>query len=228
MSPANPDIQTFSGQQRTADDLMRFVPPSAARVLDMHTGNSERGRLLKERGVEKRIGIMPRETLPDRDDPYTLSTAWYVDDWGLPEEEARDLDCVLLDEVIPRVRDYRGLLRELRTRVRDNALLVATLPNIQYHRCVTMVAEGHWQTADQGVLARPNIYLFTAVEGRNLINDCGFQTQRIVPLVQDPPEAFPREEDGYVRRDGYSVGPLRDNEYQSWLTEYYLFLATPV
>lgn len=226
MAALDIDHQTFSGHTRAADDLLRFVPPSSARVLDIHTGNVDRARMIRERGTEAIVGMMPKVSLPASHDPYHHRQAWHVDDWELPANE-RDFDCIIVDEVLPRVRNYRGLLWDLRRRISDGGLLVVTLPNIQYHRCVCGVAEGHWQTTTQGVLARENIFLFTAIEGRNLINECGFQTQRIAALVKDEPSVFPRDANGFIRRGAYSIGPLNDAEYQGYLTEYYLYLATP-
>jgi hypothetical protein len=54
------------------------------------------------------------------------------------------------------------LLRELKTKLTDHGLIVASIPNIRYYSMLKqLVVYGNWDYKDQGILDRTHLRFFT-------------------------------------------------------------------
>jgi len=128
--------------------------------------------------------------------------------------------------VLERLRNPDAFLEPLLDCLAPGGLAILTAPNMQYHKTAFMLAGGRWCYGDSGVMARKNLRFFTAYEIRWMLQRAGITNVRFASLVKDDEAALPRDGEGYVWQGDIRVGPLNDEQYAAWLTEYYLVLAT--
>jgi 2-polyprenyl-3-methyl-5-hydroxy-6-metoxy-1,4-benzoquinol methylase len=205
--------------------LVRFVPAAARRVLDCGCGDGTRARALRARGIPELVcapapGV---EAAP----PDACTRCFTLDALTpvLPSDLGR-FDVIFCDDTLARLRDPEPLLAALRDVLRPGGLMIATAPNVQHHENVIMLVQGRWTQGTQGALARQHLRFFTAVELVRLFERCGFAQVKCTPLRADPPEAFPRDAEGCVRRGRICIGPLDDRAYRAWLARDYVVLAS--
>lgn len=205
------------------DHLLDFVPRSAARVLDCAGEWGRRGHLLKSRGVREVFGVVDVTAgAPGTDEGYDGVVQGPLDFVELPGGR---FDCLICTSALERLRNPEAFLPTLLKLLAPGGLFLATVPNMQYHKIVCALTEGHWTYGDGGVWDRNNLRFYTAHELRWLMNRSGVSQCKLASLVADDPAAFPRDADGFVRSGRLRIGPLEDDAYPAWLTEYYLVLA---
>lgn len=206
------------------EHLLAYVPRSAARVLDCTATPGHRGALLKEHGAREVVGLLDTAASDPAGAGYDQVIQEALDRLSLPFPPGQ-FDCIICTETLERRRNPEAFLTPLLDSLTPGGLFLATVPNIQYHKVVRALVRGRWHYGNSGVWDQANLRFFTAREIKVLLGDAGVETSKLASLVKDAEEAFPRDNDGYVRRDGLRIGPLDTAAWQAWLTEYYLVLA---
>lgn len=229
MTPAQA-IDTISHQSDRArklslDALLEYVPRAAARVLDCTGEWGSRGLALKSRGAREVIGLVDATAgEPGPTEGYDQVIQGPLDFIELPPERSV-FDCILCSFALERLRNPEAFLPELLKRLAPGGLFLAVVPNMQYHKIVCALTEGHWTYGDSGVWDRKNLRFYTAHELRWLMDRAGVSQCKLASLVADAPEAFPLDGDGIAHIGRLRIGPLSQDAYPAWLTEYYLLLA---
>ena len=218
--------QTNRADQLALDVLLPYLPKMASRVLDCTGVLANRGTALKAHGVSEAIGLVDASAgTPDGDEGYDQLVSGPLDFTEIPFE-AGSLDCIMLTHVLERLRNPDAFLKPLVDCLSPAGMVVMVVPNIQYHKTVFSLAQGRWNYGDSGVWAKENLRFFTAYDIRWMLQRLGITNTRFSSLVMDDEATLPRDADGYVRQGDVRAGPLKDETYAAWLTEYYLVLAT--
>ena len=224
-----PDTQSHHPDRAAClavDALLPCIPVSAKRVLDCTGVLAQRGVALKNRGIPEVFGLVDASAgTPRGDEGYDQLLLGSLDFLTLPYE-AGSVDCILCTHVLERLRNPEAFLKRLLECLCPGGMLIMTIPNLQYHKTVFMLAEGRWCYGNSGIMARENLRFYTAHEMRWMLQRLGITNARFTSLVSDEEETLPRDGDGCVRRGGVCAGPLSDELYRAWLTEYYLMLAS--
>lgn len=90
-----------------------------------------------------------------------------------------------------------------------------------------MLAEGRWDCFEGGLIPPGQLRFFTAYEIGKLLRENGFKVLRCGGLEPDPPEALPRDPDGYCTVGRIRIGPLNETEYKAYRSRRYIIYATP-
>lgn len=205
--------------------LLRFIPTAARRVLDCACGDGRRGAAIKARAQAEVAGI-ERDPEAAALASKALDRVWCGDLCAARTSFPDDyFDCAVCDDVLAQVRDPKAALNEVRRVLGPGGLLLATVPNLQYHETVRMLAEGRWTYAETGIMAWNHLRFYTAHELVRTLRDAGFTVHKCGPLISDPPAALPRGEDGMIRMGRISIGPLNDDDYKAYLTQQYIVFA---
>lgn len=203
--------------------MIDYVPRSAARILDCTGEWGARGHQLKSRGAREVIGLVDATAgEPGADEGYDYVVQGALDFVQLPSQR---FDCIICSAALERLRNPEAFLPPLLKLLAPGGLFLAAVPNMQYHKIVCALAEGRWDYGESGVWARKNLRFYTAHELRWLMNRAGVAQCKLASLVADDPAAFPRDDAGFARAGRLRIGPLTDEVYPAWLSEYYLLLA---
>lgn len=229
MNPAEA-IDTISHQSDRAkklsvETLLAYVPRAAGRILDVTGVWGGRGHQLKSRGAREVVGLVDATAgEPGPSEGYDHVVQGALDFIEVPP--ARPLfDCILCSFALERLRNPETFLPTLLERLAPGGLFLAVVPNMQYHKIVCALAEGHWRYGDSGVWDRKNLRFYTAHELRWLMDRAGMSQCKLASLVADEPTAFPLDDDGVAHVGRLRIGPLSPDAYPAWLTEYYLMLS---
>jgi SAM-dependent methyltransferase len=217
--------QPDRAQRLSLDYLLRFVPQSAARVLDCTGEWRARGHKFKARGAREVVGLVDTTAgAPGPDEGYDQVHQGALDFLPLPAVPPL-FDCIVCSSALERLRNPEAFLPAMLNLLSPGGLFLAVVPNMQYHKIVCALSEGRWAYGDSGVWGRNNLRFYTAHELRWLMQRCGVSQCKLASLVADEPSVFPRDSQGVVHTGRLHIGPMDDESYPAWLTEYYLLLA---
>lgn len=206
-------------------ELAAHVPEDAQRVLDIGCGGGEFGRALKERGVREVVGV------------ELVERAWQMarqnlDDAILGNIESIDLpfidghfDCVCFGDVLEHLVDPTAVLTKCARVLRDDGLMVMSIPNVRFFQVIVMLASGRWRYDDAGILDRTHLRFFTAYEMQEMVRQAGLEVARMAPLSMWPPNELPRTPDNSLALGKLTLHDVGDMDYQDLLTFQYLVVA---
>lgn len=191
--------------------LLDYVPASVARALDCGGASGPLVEGLEVRGVTvERLDPVD----PDGRDALPLAA-------GDASHE-----CVICVDVLARVRDAEPLARELARVLAPGGLLLATVPNAQFHRIVLGLAAGDWTTTADGIITRDHLRFFTAFEAVTLLRKMDLEIRGLLPVAGAEPADVPLDDGGCIVHDNIRLGPLNGDAYRLHLASQLLVIAT--
>jgi 2-polyprenyl-3-methyl-5-hydroxy-6-metoxy-1,4-benzoquinol methylase len=217
-----------TARAQAVETLFRLPPRSAQRMLHCPCGDGRLGRRWMDEGVGQVVGIdghaesveEARARLPE-----VLHGA--IEDMTLPFER-ESFDCILLDGILPRLRDPRRFVERMAPLLSPSGLLIASSPNLQFFSSVQMLAEGRIEYGIDGVWSRDHIRFYTGHELLRLFWDAGLPVARLIGLAILPPEVLPLDSAQRLALGKISLGPLDETEYLAFRTEQYAVLGAAI
>jgi SAM-dependent methyltransferase len=174
-------------------DLLPLLPERATRILEVGCGAGATGRLLRERYPDARlVGIEV--------DPGAAEAARAVYDAviqrDLEELEAPELlevaggcfDLVLYPDVLEHLRNPWGVLRELRKALVEDAVVIASIPNVANILTIYELRHGRWPYAPDGLFDRTHLRFFGRTDAVQLFESTGYSVEALhrIPAIPLP------------------------------------------
>ncbi len=160
-------------------EIIAMIPEGCSSVLDVGCGTGALGRRLKEKGISEVCGIELS--------PAAASEAMQVLDrvvegnvelLDLPFEEGY-FDCIVCADVLEHLLDPWSAVGKLKKLLKPNGCIVASIPNVGFHRVVRGLIRGKWRYSDAGVLDRSHLRFFTWQGMKALFQDSGFTIEKV-------------------------------------------------
>lgn len=158
-------IERFSDKyyEGRREDLIRFIPPDAKRILDVGCGTGETGLSIKNRfgsnvevsGIEldSRIG----ETAKVKIDRVIIGD---VEQTALPFDNEY-FDCIIYGDILEHLVDPWGILKRHLRFLKKDGCIIASIPNIAHYRTSKMLRKKEWNYRDAGILDKSHLRFFT-------------------------------------------------------------------
>ena len=145
-------------------DLLKLIPGTAARFLDVGCGAGDNARLLRRRIPSARIdcitasGAEAQEVRQHADEVWV----WNLED-GLPPDIPRGVyDVILLSHVLEHLRCPWDLLDDLSNVAEPaNGIALVALPNIGFWRTRLALAFNGFRYSDSGMFDRTHLRFFS-------------------------------------------------------------------
>lgn len=142
-------------------EIVQMIPPGCLTVLDVGCGNGILGEYLKKNGVERVCGIeIIAEAARNAVSVLDAVLTGNIESMDLPFEH-ESFDCIVCADVLEHLVDPWSVVSKLKKLIKPGGCLVASLPNIGFHRVVRNLLKGHWRYEDAGVLDRTHLRFFT-------------------------------------------------------------------
>jgi len=161
-------------------EMTPFVPAGVRRVLELGCGGGEFGAALKSQRALDVIGI-ETATAAAAAARQRLDRVLEIDiERELPDLAEGACDCLVCNDVLEHLADPWAALQRLRPYVRSGGWLVASIPNVRFHKVVRrLIWPGEWRYEHDGVLDRTHLRFFTRQSARELVESAGFRIERM-------------------------------------------------
>jgi 2-polyprenyl-3-methyl-5-hydroxy-6-metoxy-1,4-benzoquinol methylase len=169
---------SYYAEQRP--EMLRFVPESARRVLDVGCAGGLFGAALKqERSIEV-WGVEPvaaaAEAARDRLDRVVARPI----EEALADLPVAHFDAVTFTDVLEHLIDPWAILRATAPLLAPGGVVVASVPNVRFFRNLAMLLfDGDWRYTESGPLDRTHLRFFTRKSMERLFTESGYAVERI-------------------------------------------------
>jgi 2-polyprenyl-3-methyl-5-hydroxy-6-metoxy-1,4-benzoquinol methylase len=166
---------------RAREDLIRLVPLSAKRILEIGCAAGMTGKALRERLLEELVGVELLEELAEKARPYyTKIFTGDIEQLDLPFKEGH-FDCIIYGDVLEHLVDPWALLKRHRLLLKDGGTIVLSIPNIRHYRIVKkLLLHDTWEYTGDGVLDKTHLRFFTLKSIRSMLAEAGFEIATII------------------------------------------------
>ena len=183
--PADPHI--FDGLNGY---LAKQVRPEDRVILDIGCGDGGFGQALKMLRIDRIVYGTETDADAAAAARHRLDAVHAVDiETELPPIAPQSLDCIILADVLERLRDPVAVLRRLKALLRPGGRIVSAVANAQHVDTLASIIAGDIQYQHDGPLDRRNLRLFGAANIQKLFLDAG-----LLPALADAVrEPLPQE-----------------------------------
>ncbi len=174
-SVGRPSGSYYAGERT---DLLEFLASAPGRVLEVGCGAGGNAAWLRGHGARRLVGIDI--------DAASIAAASKVLDLALEGSvEAvlpslgESFDLIICADVLEHLVDPGSVLAQLRTRLADGGLVVASIPNIRHYRSLARIAFGNGFAPErEGVFDATHLRFFTRGNIDQLLRDSGLEPVR--------------------------------------------------
>ena len=160
-------------------EIVAMIPGGCGAVLDVGCGTGALGKYLKENGVTEVCGIeLSHEASLEAERVLDRVVEGDVEHMGLPFSLGR-FDCIICADVLEHLVDPWAVMARLRALLKPDGCIVASIPNVGFHRVVRSLVRGNWRYADSGILDRTHLRFFTWQGIISLFQDSGLVIEKV-------------------------------------------------
>jgi O-antigen biosynthesis protein len=142
-------------------EVIAAIPENCATVLDVGCGKGTLGRWLKENRVQAVRGIELSPAAGEEAKRWLDGVVvGNVEHAELPWPEA-SMDCIICADVLEHTADPWKVVAKLKRLLAPGGCIVASIPNVAFHRNIRRMLRGEWRYTDEGLLDRTHLRFFT-------------------------------------------------------------------
>ena len=165
--------------EQSRPEMLRLIPFSCQRVLDVGCGSGGFGALLKE---SRNIEVWGVEPFPFAAAQASVKLDRVLNGTFIPRPELTDkaFDCVVFNDVLEHLQNPDAAIRYARKLLSPNGVIVASIPNIRHLPTIArLLVLGEWKYRDCGTLDKTHLRFFTRSSIREMFQAEGFLLETI-------------------------------------------------
>lgn len=172
---------------QTRVEMLRFIPPAAARILDVGCGEGVFGAKLKETRHAEVWGVELVDSVADiargrLDHVFSGDIMQQLNNF--PDHH---FDCITFNDVIEHIVDPYRMLLALKAKLAVNGVVVCSIPNIRYFRNLyNLVIRGEWRYEEFGILDKTHLRFFTKKSIAEMFESLGYRVVRLEGINATP------------------------------------------
>ena len=164
-------------------DIVRLVPSSATKMLDIGCSTGALGARLKEvmpslevTGID--VNSAAAEVARTRIDHVIVAD---MDRFSLSDNFPQEaFDCIVMADLLEHLKDPWRILSEAGTIATRDATIIICVPNVRHFDTLfNLVFRGYWPYRDRGIHDRSHLRFFTRKNLMELISYSGLSLSRI-------------------------------------------------
>lgn len=160
--------------------MLMYVPLSAKRTLEFGCGTGSFSAEIKKRNGSDAWAVEINEE--------SACAASKKLDQVICSDAANSIvqipddyfDCVIMLDILEHLHDPYQFLIQLKTKIRSDGLIVASIPNVRYYRhFIEYVFKGNWNYQDAGTLDKTHLRFFTYNSILKTLDQLGYEVLSI-------------------------------------------------
>lgn len=160
-------------------EILKHIPDNISSVLDVGCGYGTLGKYLKERGVSNVCGIeLDTEASKEAEKVLDCVVSGNIEGVELPFSDSQ-FDCIVCADVLEHLIDPWSTLKKLKKLLKDDGCIIASIPNVGFHRVVRGLIKGEWKYSKSGVLDITHLRFFTLSSIQELFNKSKLQIRAV-------------------------------------------------
>jgi len=177
------EIENFSYfmQPAARTDLLRLIPSSVEKVLDVGVGIGRTGQVLQQMGFKDVVGAeLNKEAALKAQEHYSNIIVGDVEHTNLNYPDGY-FDCIIYGDILEHLVDPWALLSRHKLKLSKKGFVVASIPNIRFYKVLLgLLFKGRWDYAEAGgILDLTHLRFFTLKTIHGLFKKSGFRILRI-------------------------------------------------
>lgn len=169
--------------QQTRSDMLKYVPVSAKRTLELGCADGNFSQLIKAKLGAECWGVeidqkAAQVAAAKLDKVINADVNQCLDD--IPDNY---FDCVICNDFLEHLADPYSVLIRLKKKLTSEGVVVASFPNVRYWRNLyRLVVRGNWDYKDYGILDKTHLRFFTYKSLKKMFPKLGYELLTIEPL----------------------------------------------
>lgn len=155
-------------------DIFKLVPKDIKTVLDVGCGEGILGKRFKDLGITV-TGIEKDQRSSKEAEKYLDRVICCDIERNEPGLEEKSFDCMIFGDILEHVYDPQKFLREYKRYLKDNGIVIASIPNIRYYKVIIRLLFGSWDYVDSGILDASHVRFFTLINIKEMFSEAGFK-----------------------------------------------------
>ena len=157
------------------EEMLRFIPQNAKKILDVGCGEGRFGHLLKSQRSAEVWGIELDNSAAEKADKIldkVIVGNIEDDNLLLPEKY---FDCIVFNDILEHLRCPWIVLIKVLSNIKLDGYVVASIPNIRYYENMKrLLLHKEWEYTDMGIMDKTHLRFFTEKSIRNMFERCGY------------------------------------------------------
>ncbi|GFO54218.1 SAM-dependent methyltransferase [Geomonas sp. Red276] len=160
-------------------EILEMIPAGCRSVLDVGCGSGALGAHLKQTGVQEVCGIeIFHDAATQARTVLDEVVEGNIEQVELPFRPGQ-FDCIICADVLEHLVDPWAMVGKLKALLAPGGCIVASLPNVGFHRIVRGLMKGQWRYGNAGILDRTHLRFFTLPGVEELFTGNGMSVEAI-------------------------------------------------
>jgi 2-polyprenyl-3-methyl-5-hydroxy-6-metoxy-1,4-benzoquinol methylase len=157
-------------------EMLKFIPPGVARVLEVGCGEGAFGSCLKrdikaevwgvdicKKAAEEAKGKLDKVIVGDVEN----------DQLDLPDDY---FDCIVFNDVLEHMKYPWIFLKKIKESLKNKGYIVASIPNVRYfYNIKDLLKYKEWKYVDEGILDKTHLRFFTIKSIKDMLISCDYK-----------------------------------------------------
>ncbi|MBU2492303.1 MAG: glycosyltransferase [Bacteroidetes bacterium] len=191
-------------------EVQELVNPNSQRILDVGCGSGVMAYELKQKLNAEVWGIELFEEAAKRAAAKLDNVIWGNVEDAILQLPNNYFDAIIFADVLEHLVDPYKIIKLIKTKLRNNGEIVASIPNVRHWSVIKNLIEGKWDYENAGLLDKTHLRFFTLKSAAELFTNEGFNVID-VKATMDAKFEFPSDLMQAFKNSGYDVSSLQEN-----------------